>query len=372
MFCSEGVPNVTNCLMIHMLIGYARCSTDKQDLAAQVAILTDLGVAADRIYTDHGFTGTNRARPGLDQALAALRQGDTLVVPKLDRLARSVPDARAIAENLASRDLERRLGELAARDQSEELIVELIPAGSGWGALENELRAHTGQNPLPAEFTPFPTDAVGNDEQFWARLLRGESATDDELDPSGCPRSYQIDPRWVPLLEQRSDWLALLHLGVIAAAAGSYAEAEKLWLASVDSTPNAWALRNLGALADDRGNRDEAVAFYRAAHALAPELLPLTRELLSVLARAGLAAEVLDLIDGLDGDARNDGRVLVAEARASLATGDVERCRSILDRDLILVDLREGDSLLEDLWNEYSTAAGSTGEPLPQKYDFRM
>lgn len=36
----------------------------------------------------------NRARPGLDQALAALREGDTLVVPKLDRLARSVPDAR--------------------------------------------------------------------------------------------------------------------------------------------------------------------------------------------------------------------------------------------------------------------------------------
>jgi DNA invertase Pin-like site-specific DNA recombinase len=43
------------------------------------------------------LTGTNRARPGLDQALAAVRDGDTLVVPKLDRLARSVPDARAIA-----------------------------------------------------------------------------------------------------------------------------------------------------------------------------------------------------------------------------------------------------------------------------------
>ncbi|MGH3622197.1 MAG: recombinase family protein [Sciscionella sp.] len=43
---------------------------------------------------DHGLTGTNRRRPGLDQALAAVRAGDTLVVPKLDRLARSVPDAR--------------------------------------------------------------------------------------------------------------------------------------------------------------------------------------------------------------------------------------------------------------------------------------
>ena len=96
--------------MTHTLIGYARCSTDKQDLAAQKDILSGLGVALDRIYTDHGFTGTNRARPGLDQALAALRPGDTLVVPKLDRLARSVPDAREIADSLSARGVRLQLG----------------------------------------------------------------------------------------------------------------------------------------------------------------------------------------------------------------------------------------------------------------------
>ena len=96
--------------MTATLIGYARCSTDTQDLAAQKGILTGLGVAPDSIYTDHGFTGTNRARPGLDKALAALRTGDTLVVPKLDRLARSVPDARAIADGLAARGVRLQLG----------------------------------------------------------------------------------------------------------------------------------------------------------------------------------------------------------------------------------------------------------------------
>ena len=60
--------------MTTTLIGYARCSTDKQDLAAQKAALEKLGVASDRIYTDHGLTGTNRSRPGLDQALAAVRK----------------------------------------------------------------------------------------------------------------------------------------------------------------------------------------------------------------------------------------------------------------------------------------------------------
>jgi len=96
--------------MTATLIGYARCSTEAQDLAAQRAALQALGVAPARIYTDHGLSGTSRARPGLDQALAAVRAGDTLVVPKLDRLARSVPDARDIADSLAARGVRLALG----------------------------------------------------------------------------------------------------------------------------------------------------------------------------------------------------------------------------------------------------------------------
>ena len=80
--------------MSAILIGYARCFTDKQDLEANRQILLDLGVSAERIYLDRAYSGTNRAHPGLDQALDAVRPGDTLAVPKLDRLARSVPDAR--------------------------------------------------------------------------------------------------------------------------------------------------------------------------------------------------------------------------------------------------------------------------------------
>lgn len=96
--------------MTGIAIGYARCSTDRQDLTAQREALLKLGVEEGRIYTDHGLTGTNRARPGLDQALAAVRAGDTIVVPKLDRLARSVPDARAIADELKGRGVKLQIG----------------------------------------------------------------------------------------------------------------------------------------------------------------------------------------------------------------------------------------------------------------------
>ena len=96
--------------MSGLFIGYARVSTEEQDLTAQRNGLSELGVDLERIYVDHGLTGTNRDRPGLREALAACRAGDTLVVTKLDRLARSLPDARAIAEDLTKRKVRLSLG----------------------------------------------------------------------------------------------------------------------------------------------------------------------------------------------------------------------------------------------------------------------
>ena len=64
----------------------------------------------NRIYVDHGLIGTNRARPGLREALAACRSGDTLVVTKLDRLARSLTDARDIVEELAEAGVKLNIG----------------------------------------------------------------------------------------------------------------------------------------------------------------------------------------------------------------------------------------------------------------------
>ncbi len=95
-----------------MKVGYARVSTRAQEygIAAQSAQLAELGVEPERLYTDEGLTGTNRDRPGLREAMAACREGDVLVVTKLDRLARSVLDARNIVDELASRGIALSLG----------------------------------------------------------------------------------------------------------------------------------------------------------------------------------------------------------------------------------------------------------------------
>jgi len=72
-----------------MLIGYARVLTNEQNLDLQRDALRRAGVSAKNLYTDK-ITGTKEERPGLTAALSHLREGDTLVVWRLDRLGRSL------------------------------------------------------------------------------------------------------------------------------------------------------------------------------------------------------------------------------------------------------------------------------------------
>jgi DNA invertase Pin-like site-specific DNA recombinase len=78
---------MANGLFINMLIGYARVSTVEQNLDLQQDALIQAGCA--KIYQDT-MSGLRANRPGLDKAVEDLREGDTLVVWKLDRLGRSV------------------------------------------------------------------------------------------------------------------------------------------------------------------------------------------------------------------------------------------------------------------------------------------
>jgi DNA invertase Pin-like site-specific DNA recombinase len=71
------------------LIGYARVSTDDQDLSLQVAALKKFGVADDRIYREHA-SGKSMNRPVWKDLMAALQPGDTVVIWKLDRMGRKL------------------------------------------------------------------------------------------------------------------------------------------------------------------------------------------------------------------------------------------------------------------------------------------
>lgn len=85
-----------------MLIGYARVSTADQNLDLQKEALKDIG--CQKIYEDKA-TGSYVNRPGLSQAIDQLREGDTFVVWKLDRLGRSVKGLIDFVEKLEQNNI---------------------------------------------------------------------------------------------------------------------------------------------------------------------------------------------------------------------------------------------------------------------------
>jgi DNA invertase Pin-like site-specific DNA recombinase len=84
-----------------MLIGYARVSTEDQNLEAQIDYLKSVG--CQKIYQEK-MTGRTKDRPELKKALHQLKAGDSFVVLKLDRLGRSMKDLIDLVEQIKSKD----------------------------------------------------------------------------------------------------------------------------------------------------------------------------------------------------------------------------------------------------------------------------
>jgi DNA invertase Pin-like site-specific DNA recombinase len=103
------------------LVGYARVSTDDQDLSLQMDSLIGLGITQDDIYTDK-VSGAKTDRPGLGACLAKLQEGDTLVVWRLDRLGRSMHHLVELIEELRNRGI-------GFRSVSDGLIDTTSPSG---------------------------------------------------------------------------------------------------------------------------------------------------------------------------------------------------------------------------------------------------
>jgi DNA invertase Pin-like site-specific DNA recombinase len=98
------------------LIGYARVSTRQQSTDRQEQDLLAAGVRRDDLYIDRGVSGARASRPQFDRAIAALHDGDTLVIATLDRLGRSTQNMLAFAHELRNRGAGLRVLNLGGGD----------------------------------------------------------------------------------------------------------------------------------------------------------------------------------------------------------------------------------------------------------------
>jgi DNA invertase Pin-like site-specific DNA recombinase len=86
-----------------MKYGYARVSTDDQNSGLQLTALKRAGCKS--VFTDDGISGATTKRPALVRCLAALHSGDSLIVWKLDRLARNLRDLIHLLDDLRERGI---------------------------------------------------------------------------------------------------------------------------------------------------------------------------------------------------------------------------------------------------------------------------
>jgi len=111
-----------------MLIGYARTSTNDQNLDLQLDALQEAGCG--KIFSDQGVSGTKAVRPGLTEALGQLRPGDVFLVWRLDRVGRSTKDVLALVEQLQADGVAFRslTEEISTTGPAGKVLITLIAA----------------------------------------------------------------------------------------------------------------------------------------------------------------------------------------------------------------------------------------------------
>ncbi len=204
-----------------------------------------------------------------------------------------------------------------------------------------------------------------------------------------APCSYQVSGRWVPLLEAADGWLPTLHLGVIHAVAGDIEAAADAWTRSIATEPTAWAWRNLAVLAQADGDLPVGRPPLPGGAGAARRPGTARRELLHALLAAGDGGDALAVIEAAPAEHRALGRFRLAEIRAALLIGDLDRAGRALEPGVLPPDVREGETALHEVWFDYQvglaardqrrpaepgadSVPGSVPLPVPPQLDFRM
>jgi len=161
-----------------MIYGYARVSTDAQDLASQLAALKAAG--CEKVFHEK-LTGANVERPQLKKLMAVLSPGDKVLIPAVDRLARDMTDLLVLARDMqrAGAGL-RSLAEPALDTTSEYAEIVLAVMGCAASLERKSIRARTARGRADAKakgvkFGRKPKLTPHQQREAAARLQAGET-----------------------------------------------------------------------------------------------------------------------------------------------------------------------------------------------------
>ena len=260
---------------------------------------------------------------------------------------------------------------------------ELMFRGSGWGALENMMRAKIGR-PQMASHLDF--GEVGEEQADWVTLMkRGtmpEHDTNDEI------VSWMLQNEWIGMLEGAADggdltnWYTQLQLGVAYLANNRLQEAYERIDRSYKLNPSPWSLHALANFKRLLGDATAAAALCAKASRMRLHDASLAKEAMELLVLADMNEEAIALSKEFPEEVSSIGRVKIYIAKAYINLGDADAAEAIFYRDggLVLPDIREGELIITDLYlRMLELRAKATGEDfdratakVPPQFDYRQ
>jgi len=260
---------------------------------------------------------------------------------------------------------------------------ELMFCGSGWGALENMMRAKIGR-PQMASHLDF--GEVGAEQADWVTLMnRGtmpEPDTNDEIP------SWMLQNEWIGMLEGAADggdltnWYTQLQLGVAYLANNRLQEAYERIDRSYKLKPSPWALHALANFKRLLGDVTAAASLCAKASRMRLHDASLAKEAMELLVDAGMNEEAIALSNEFPEEVSSIGRVKIYIAKAHINLGDADAAEDIFYRHggLVLPDIREGELIITDLYLKMlELRAKAAGEDfdratakVPPQFDYRQ
>jgi tetratricopeptide (TPR) repeat protein len=288
----------------------------------------------------------------------------------------------------ATGHINTRLNALLPQERLESLLADTAGAadrppekvahrGSAWGGMQQRLRKADRLPPAAGlSGVKFPT-ALPKEFADWQALLATGQLP--EHPPAETPPLWVTGRAWRRRLAAAvagggSDhWLAWLHLGVMAFRQGDCAAAEMAWQTSLQRQPSAWAYRNLAVLAKQDKKLGEAAELYLNACRLNGQLQELQIECGRALLDAGRLADLAQWLTSVPEHVRQTPRMQLASAWAAYQNNELDQAEKLLFT-VELSDIREGETILTDLWFaiQAKRIAAAEGIPLDEALDERV
>jgi len=265
----------------------------------------------------------------------------------------------------AKAEVAQKLDEIITDEKMDEILAdtkkmatskaqgELKFYGSGWAALENKLREKNGR-PRMAAHLDF--GEIGDEQADWEKLMNeGKFLCHD---PKISPVSWMLQGDWTRLMEaaceesDKDNWYAYLQLGMTYVADGRLNDGWHILAKSYEMKPSAWALYGQSIVKKVIGDRENCALLIRDAAKMLPNDISLAKEAMECLIAAEMYEEAMHLSDSMPEKVRANGRVRLYKTLAHIHLGDIEVAEAVLNENggLILPDIREGETIITELW----------------------